>query len=122
MQKPRTGEKLYSIVTKLLFTGRGAEVRKRNSMGISTDGATKMRSPGQKSFASRLKKEIPHMIAIQDFCHALNLVLTNCLSTFSADYRKIIETISKTLSHSPYITFLEDDHLNSKIPVTIITI
>jgi len=56
---------------------------------------------GEKNVASRLKKEIPSMIAVHDFCHALNLVLSNCLSLFPADYKKMIETISKTFSHSP---------------------
>jgi hypothetical protein len=99
--KSGTGETLYNIITDLLFTGSGAEDRRKNFMGISTDGAAKMIGSGDKNVASRLKKEIPHMIAVHDFCHALNLVLSNSLDPFPADYKKIIETISKTFSHSP---------------------
>jgi len=97
--KSGTGETLYNIITDLLFTGTGAEGRRKNFMGISTDGAAKMIGSGDKNLASRLKKEIPHMIAVHDFCHALNLVLSNSLNSFPADYKKIIETISKTFSH-----------------------
>ncbi len=70
-------------------------------MGISSDGASKMISSGDKSVTSRLKKEIPHLIGIHDLCHALNLVLGSCLDSFPIDYRKIVETVSKIFSHSP---------------------
>jgi len=99
--KSGTRETLYNTITDLLFTGSGAESRRKNFMGISTDGAAKMIGAGEKNVASRLKKEIPSMIAVHDFCHSLNLVLANCLSSFPADYKKMIETISKTFSHSP---------------------
>jgi len=98
--KSCTGETLYNAIANLLFTGDGSEERKQNLIGISCDGASKMISTGDKSVTSRLKKEIPHLIGIHDICHALNLVLDRCLDSFPVDYRKIIETISKTFSHS----------------------
>jgi len=52
MGKSGAGETLFNVITNLLFTGKGVEARKNNFMGISTDGAAKMLSPGQKSLAS----------------------------------------------------------------------
>ncbi len=89
------------MLTKFLFDGQAGELRKRNLIGLSTDHASNMISGGKAGATEILQKDIPHLVITYDLCHALNLIVQNCLESFPHEYRNIVSEISTRFSMSP---------------------
>jgi len=89
-----------NMVKEFLFTGPGGEHRKRNLIGVSTDGASNMVSKESKGAVNRLQSEIPGLISQRDLCHAFNKIIENSLKQFPLQYRNFVTVISQTFSHS----------------------
>ncbi len=53
---------------------------------------------------SRLMNEgdTKHIVVVHDICHAFNLALKDCLSCFSPELIKIVNSISESFSKSPH--------------------
>jgi len=102
LEGSKTGETIYNLVMSLLFSGKDGEIRKKNCMGICTDGASNMISTGNASLSSRLQQAIPHLVVIHDFCHIFNLILKDCINEhFPKEYAKIVKNICKKFTNSP---------------------
>jgi hypothetical protein len=95
-----TGQELYEKIDNYLFSGKDGELRKRNLMGISSDHASSMISKGEKGATNRFTRDLPHLVVVHDYCHALNLALKDCLNNFPRQYIHIVEQISTHFSHS----------------------
>ena len=90
------GSSLKSLINKSLFSGRGGELRRKNLMGISTDGASNMINSQGAGVTNRFSEETPYLIIVHDYCHAFNLVLKYCISRFSP---QIVDQTSKISEH-----------------------
>ena len=101
MKTSASGETLYQMLTDFLFSNDHEGKRRKNLMGVSTDGASNMISLKDAGLTNRLRNDIPHVIVTHDFCHALNLVLKACIKQFPKEYRKFMEDVAKTFSKSP---------------------
>jgi hypothetical protein len=96
----QTGEKIALLLSNYLFSGDGGEIRKKNMIGISSDGAKNMISSRGAGATNRISVEIPLLIISYDICHALNLVMKKCIATFPKKYINIITEISSIFSYS----------------------
>ena len=101
MKTSASGETLYQMLTDFLFSNDHEGKRRKNLMGVSTDGASNMISLKDAGLTNRLRNDIPHVIVTINFCHALNLVLKACIKQFPKEYRKFMEDVAKTFSKSP---------------------
>jgi len=95
-----TGDKIASLLSDYLFFGEEGEIRKRNMVGISSDGAKNMISSQGAGATNRISSQIPKLIITYDICHALNLVMKKCIAAFPQKYVNIISEISTAFSFS----------------------
>ena len=95
-----TGEALKKIVDESLFSGPAGLKRRKNLMGISTDGASNMISSKGAGLTNRYKAETPYLAIVHDYCHTLNLVMKLCIKKFPPQYSDIIGTVSEVFRHS----------------------
>jgi len=95
-----SGETIFTILNNFLFTGDEGYARKKNLLGISTDGASNMISKGAAGVTNRMSNDLPHLVVLHDLCHAFNLVIKNCPNTFPKVYRDNIANISSIFAHS----------------------
>jgi len=98
------GKTLYDLVESFLFNGPDGKLRKEKLIGIATDHGSNMISSKAidgKGVTNRFKADLPYLIIIHDFCHALNLVLEQCLEAFPTEFTKIISKIASIFSRSP---------------------
>jgi len=116
LEGSKTGETIYNLVVSLLFTGEDGEQRKKNCVGVCTDGASNMISTGNASLTSRLQQIIPHLVVIHDLCHVLNLILKDCINQhYPKEYVKIVKNICKKFTNSPkQVSLLRQQMLNSQ--------
>jgi len=97
----QTGETIYKILGDFLFSGQEGHLRRRNLMGIATDGGRNMISSKGAGATNRLQAEFPYIIVVHDLCHALNLVLKSSILKFSKKHQKIIKKICSLFAQSP---------------------
>jgi len=119
--KSSKGIVMYEKLKEFLFSGEGADSRKNNLMGISTDHAPNMMSSGSAGLSNRLTAEIPHAIMIYDFCHALNITLKHSKRHFPQKYLKIVEEISSHFSYpqstASFKLFLTESQKNKVLAI-----
>jgi len=103
----QTGEKICKILGDFLFSSQEVHLRRRNLMGIATDGGRNMINSKGSGATNRLQVELPYILVVHDLCHAFFLVLK--ISIFysfqktSKDYKKnlfIIRPIIKASGHT----------------------
>ncbi len=97
-----SGKTVFDEVYKLLFSDKeGAERRKQNFIGISTDAASAMISKKEAGATNRLLSQFEQLIVVHDYCHALNLVLEKSVLSFPEYYFTMVKKICSVFSHSP---------------------
>jgi len=95
-----SGQAIFDLLTRFLFTGEEGSIRKKNLFGISSGGATNMISKRSAGVTNRLLIQLPNIVVIHDLCHVFNLVIKNCINTFPKVHRDIISDISTTFTSS----------------------
>ena len=97
----KTGKTLYDLVQAFLFTGSDGKERKKKLMGIATDHGSNMISAVNAAVTNRFQSDLPYIIVVHDFCHALNLILEDCIKSYPMEFQKIVRNISSMFSRSP---------------------
>jgi hypothetical protein len=89
-----SGKTVFDEVYKLLFSDKeGAERRKQNFIGISTDATSAMISKKEAGATNRLLSQFEQLIVVHDYCHALNLVLEKSVLSFPEYYFTMVKKI-----------------------------
>jgi len=97
----KTGKTIYDLVEGFLFTGLEGKERKKKLMGIATDHGSNMISSVGAGVTNRFQSDLPYLVITHDFCHALSLILEDCIQSFPTEFQDIVKNISSMFSRSP---------------------
>ena len=87
-----------------MFSGLEGQIRRRNLIGIATDGSSNMISKKDKGVTNRFQQDLPYLLVTHDFCHCFNLILQSCIDKFPTKYVKMVKQIVSVFSQSPQKT------------------
>jgi len=59
------------------------KAEKGKTTGLASDHASNITSSKDAGITNRYSQEFPYLVITHDICHALNLVLSNAIETFS---------------------------------------
>jgi len=104
LDESSTGETLYNKISSLMFSGLEGQIRRRNLIGIATDGSSNMISKKDSGVTNRFQQDLPYLLVTHDFCHCFNLILQSCIDKFPTKYVKMVKQIVSVFSQSPQKT------------------
>jgi len=72
-------------------------------MGIATDHGSNILviSSVDAGVTNRFQSDLPYLVITHDFCHALSLILEDCIKSFPTEFQDIVKNISSMFSRSP---------------------
>jgi len=97
-----TGENLYKLCFKELFSGQKEEYLRKNLVGVCTDRGSNMLSKKDKGLTNRIQEQYNQVFAANDYSHIFNSICKHSLKKFAQEPINLVKEICNHFSRSSF--------------------